>query len=117
MTTEYELVRDENQRLREQLTLALNASIFRGDVDNAFHDPVQSFVGHARYVVALYDTVLALRDATLRGTHGMADDKLQARRAVMSVAESVLVARLHEELALSFKFVRQYDELSTSMVG
>ena len=98
----------------DQLRAAVNAAQVHTTVHDllASHaDLVSSFVGAARYVVSLYDALLASRDAAMRGTANMPPDRLQARLAVMKVQESIIEARLVEEIEHILRFAHEYFTL------
>jgi hypothetical protein len=109
VTAEYEKLRDENLRLLERLSSALDTPI-GVDLTTA-QNPHDAFVARARYIVCLSDAIKALKDATYRGTASMHPEKLKARASIMAVAEAVLQTRLDDELELCFKYVRRIDEL------
>lgn len=72
------------------------------DADTITSDPaIQACFAHMEDCSDLRRLILQLRDAAIRGTHGMEPKLLEARLTIMKVAEAVLIKRLEYEFNLA----------------
>jgi hypothetical protein len=78
-------------------------------VKDLFEDSnLVQFCGCMKYVLDLREAIAAARDATIRGTDGLPEQTIKARKALGDLAADLLAHRLEEELNRGLEWLDAY---------
>ena len=126
VTGDLEVYYDDEEELSQEDEAAIQAAVdgvgaseaagprIPLNADALFENPaLVQFFGGIQYVCYLREAIHSLKDATIRNTDKMDEDKLAARKQIMEVAAMLLTKRCEYELDLALAHLETYFEHMT----